>query len=135
MAARRPPSAPALPLPGDVVCGLVRRIPRGHVATYGTIGRAAAMSARPIGGARTVAWILAALKGTDTVPWHRVVGAGGRILLPDRRGATQRSRLRQEGVPFKDGVVAADRLVSETVLLRPSGRRSAAVGRANREAD
>lgn len=111
------------PSSGEIVRGLVRRIPRGRVATYGTVGRAAILGGRPIGGARTVAWILASLKGADAVPWHRVVGAGGRILLPDRRGATQRSRLRKEGVAFKGGVIEADRLVAADVLLRAPRRR------------
>lgn len=100
----------------------MRRIPRGRVATYGTVGRAAILAGRPVGGARTVAWILAALRGTEAVPWHRVVGAGGRILLPDRRGATQRRLLRREGVVFTDGAIAADCLVAADVLL-PRRRR------------
>ena len=118
---RRPAKVNEAPSSGDIVRALVRRIPRGRVATYGTVGRAAILAGRPIGGARTVAWILASLKGSDAVPWHRVVGAGGRILLPDRRGATQRGRLRQEGVVFEDGVIEATRLVAADVLLhRPS---------------
>ena len=98
--------------------GLVRGIPPGRAATYGTIGRAAVAMGSPIGGARTVAWILASLRGEEQIPWHRVVGAGGVILLPDRRGALQRSRLRREGVRFVEGVVAPRQLLDETALLR-----------------
>lgn len=119
---RRAPASTAAPAAGEVVRGLVRRIPRGRVATYGTIGRAAVLAGRPVGGARTVAWILAALKGTEAVPWHRVVGAGGRILLPDRRGATQRRRLRQEGVVFTEGAIGVGHLVAADALL-PRTRR------------
>ena len=108
---------------GDVVKALVHRIPAGRAATYGTIGRAAMAWGRPIGGARTVAWILASLKRGDDTPWHRVVGAGGMILLPDRRGALQRSRLKSEGVRFARTTIEASCLIGETELLWLQGRR------------
>lgn len=115
---RRASSEAEAPSTGDVVRALVGRIPRGRVATYGAVGRAAVIAGRPVGGARTVAWILASLKGTEAVPWHRVVGAGGRILLPDRRGATQRRRLREEGVVFTGDVIEPARLIAPETLLR-----------------
>ncbi len=102
---------------GAVVKNLVLRIPVGRSATYGTVARAASALGRPIGGARTVAWVLAALKGRDNTPWHRVVGAGGKILLPDRRGALQISRLRREGVRFFEGVIEPRFLIDELELL------------------
>jgi len=103
--------------PTALVRHIVGRIPRGRVASYGTVGRAAAALGRPIGGARTVAWILASLKGKDDTPWHRVVGAGGRILLPDRRGALQASRLRSEGVRFARAAIEPRCLIGEAELL------------------
>jgi methylated-DNA-protein-cysteine methyltransferase related protein len=113
--------------PGDVVKLLVHRIPAGRAASYGTIGRAAVAFGRPIGGARTVAWILASLKRGDDTPWHRVVGAGGVILLPDRRGALQRSRLRSEGVRFAKTTIEAACMIGEAeLLLLPQGRRKGA---------
>ena len=69
----------------------VRRIPRGRVATYGDV---AAASGFP-GAARQVVWALRTGKG---VPWHRVLGAKGRILLPGETGLEQRLRLRTEGI-------------------------------------
>ena len=69
----------------------VRRIPRGRVATYGDV---AAASGFP-GAARQVVWALRTGKG---VPWHRVLGAKGRILLPGDTGLEQRLRLRTEGI-------------------------------------
>jgi methylated-DNA-protein-cysteine methyltransferase-like protein len=72
----------------------IRRIPRGQVATYGDIAYAAGFP----GMARQVAW---ALHGCDgSVPWQRVVGAGGRILLTGEHGFEQRMRLQSEGVAF-----------------------------------
>ena len=109
--------------PAAIVKHIVRRIPPGRAASYGTVGRAAAALVRPIGGARTVAWILASLKGKDNTPWHRVVGAGGRILLPDRRGALQASRLRSEGVYFSRVAIEPRCLIDEAELLTELLRR------------
>jgi methylated-DNA-protein-cysteine methyltransferase-like protein len=103
--------------PTTIVKRVVQGIPAGRAASYGTVGRVAAAVARPIGGARTVAWILASLKGKDDTPWHRVVGAGGVILLPDRRGALQASRLRGEGVRIRKGSIDRFCLLDEPVLL------------------
>jgi methylated-DNA-protein-cysteine methyltransferase-like protein len=73
----------------------VRRIPKGKVATYGDVARAAGYP----GAARQVAW---ALHGCGPgVPWHRVVGVGGRILLRGASGMEQRIRLEHEGVKFQ----------------------------------
>ncbi len=76
----------------------VRRIPRGEVATYGSVARAAGYP----GTARQVAW---ALRDADSkkLPWQRVLGAGGKILLPGEAGMHQRTLLEIEGVPFKGG--------------------------------
>jgi methylated-DNA-protein-cysteine methyltransferase-like protein len=73
------------------VLATVRRIPRGRISTYGEV---AAASGHP-GAARQVVW---ALRAGQNVPWHRVVGAGGRIRLPGENGLEQRLRLRNEGV-------------------------------------
>lgn len=73
----------------------VLRIPRGRVATYGDVARAAGYPGR----ARQVAWALrnAELRG---IPWQRVLGQGGRILLPGSAGLHQRTLLEREGVLF-----------------------------------
>ena len=73
----------------------VRRIPRGKVATYGQVARAAGHP----GAARQVVWALRS-PGAAGVPWQRVVGAGGKILLPGEAGLEQRFRLIAEGVEF-----------------------------------
>jgi methylated-DNA-protein-cysteine methyltransferase-like protein len=74
---------------------VVAKIPKGKVATYGSVAAAAGFP----GNARRVAWALRATDGK--LPWHRVLGAGGKILLPRDAGAEQRIRLESEGVVFK----------------------------------
>jgi methylated-DNA-protein-cysteine methyltransferase-like protein len=80
------------------VYAVVRRIPRGRVATYGQV---AALAGVPR-GARAVGWALGGVGRREaSVPWHRVVGANGRISLDGRAsGLVQRKRLRAEGVRF-----------------------------------
>jgi methylated-DNA-protein-cysteine methyltransferase-like protein len=81
----------------------VRRIPKGKVATYGDV---AAASGYP-GAARQVVWALRS--GGKNVPWHRVLGAKGRILLSGEHGFEQRLRLRAEGVGLTGDRVDLDR--------------------------
>jgi methylated-DNA-protein-cysteine methyltransferase related protein len=76
----------------DRVLQVVRRIPKGRVATYGDV---AAASGYPR-AARQVVWALRS--GGKAVPWHRVLGAKGRILLTGENGLEQKLRLRSEGV-------------------------------------
>ena len=71
----------------------IRKIPKGKVATYGDVAYAAGFP----GAARQVAWTLHQSRG---LPWQRVVGAEGKILLPGEAGFEQRMRLQQEGVQF-----------------------------------
>lgn len=82
------------------VYALVRRIPRGRVVTYGQVAALLGVSR----GARAVGWALRALpeRRAEHVPWHRVVGAGGRISPRGGPGPEiQRRRLRAEGVVFR----------------------------------
>ncbi len=86
------------------VYALVCEIPRGRVATYGQV--AALLGVR--NGARAVGWALHALRGgyAARVPWQRVIGAGGRISLPETMGGREQRRLlRAEGVRFLNGRV------------------------------
>jgi methylated-DNA-protein-cysteine methyltransferase-like protein len=79
----------------DDIRKTVCRIPRGKVATYGEV----ALAAGHPGTARQVAWALrdAAIFG---LPWQRVLGKGGRILLPGQASLQQRRLLEREGVKF-----------------------------------
>jgi methylated-DNA-protein-cysteine methyltransferase-like protein len=73
----------------------VLSIPPGRVATYGEVA-ALAGSRR---GARQVARVLHSLSGSRKLPWHRVVGAGGYIRLPEGGGREEQAALlASEGV-------------------------------------
>jgi methylated-DNA-protein-cysteine methyltransferase related protein len=78
----------------DVIRDTIRRIPKGKVSTYGDVACAAGFP----GCARQVVWALRA--ASPGLPWHRVVGAGGKISLPGENGLEQRLRLQAEGVAF-----------------------------------
>lgn len=91
---------------------VVRRIPRGRVATYGGV---ADIAGKPR-FARHVGYAMAALRGTrHGVPWQRVVGsrtrAFGAVSIRDPIGAAiQRQLLEAEGVEFDGrGRIALER--------------------------
>ncbi|MGH9659857.1 MAG: MGMT family protein [Bryobacteraceae bacterium] len=76
------------------VQAVVRKIPRGKVATYGQVAQIA-------GFPRTARMVARALQhAPPDLPWFRVLGAGGRIRLPGTSGLEQRLRLESEGVEF-----------------------------------
>lgn len=81
------------------IYAIVRRIPRGRVATYGQV---AALAGLP-GAARQVGYALHALSGSTALPWQRVINAAGRISLPPHAGGLeQRFRLIADGIPVDD---------------------------------
>jgi methylated-DNA-protein-cysteine methyltransferase-like protein len=102
---------------------MVRKIPPGRVATYGSVARAAGHP----GTARQVAWALRASRAVG-LPWHRVLGSGGRILLPGASGLHQRMLLELEGVAFRGA--CADMKASEYRFLSRTNRHGQA-GRRN----
>lgn len=79
----------------DEIYGVVRRIPRGQVSSY---GRVAALAGRP-GAARLVGYALHALRlgPGDEVPWWRVVNHTG-FISNRYEPALQRELLAAEGV-------------------------------------
>ncbi len=93
---------------------VVRRIPRGRVATYGQVAELAGLP----GHARQVGYALHALPEGSAVPWHRVLNARGTLSLRRSFGAeiAQRLRLEREGVRFDAG----GRVALERVRWRPS---------------
>lgn len=78
----------------DPVYRLIKKIPRGRVTTYGELARALRLP----GGARAVGYAMAACPSGRGIPWHRVVGAGGRLLIPEPHGSLQRRLLQTEGI-------------------------------------
>lgn len=94
-----PDENPAVQAIWHVVCA----IPRGQVSTYGAVARAAGLPGR----ARQTGFALRVAPEELNLPWHRVVGAGGRIVFPksSREHREQARRLRAEGVAVRDGRV------------------------------
>jgi methylated-DNA-protein-cysteine methyltransferase related protein len=90
---------PALQAFWHAVCA----IPRGQVSTYGAVARAAGFPGR----ARQAGFALRVAPDRLHLPWHRVVGAGGRIVFPksSREHKEQARRLRAEGVSVQNGRV------------------------------
>ncbi len=78
---------------------VVRRIPRGRVASYGQVARLAGLASH----ARLVGYAMAALPDGTRVPWQRVVNAQGRVSPRATPGydALQRALLEREGVRFE----------------------------------
>lgn len=82
---------------------LVRRIPKGEVATYGQLAK---LIGKPR-HARHVGNALANTPASVKIPWHRVVNAQGRISLrrtnwQNGSDDLQRILLEAEGVVFDD---------------------------------
>jgi methylated-DNA-protein-cysteine methyltransferase-like protein len=87
----------------ELIWSVVRKIPRGRVATYGQIAELAGLE----GHARQVGYALHNLPAGSDVPWHRVINAKGEIS--ERTGGDshelQRMLLEAEGVEFAKGRV------------------------------
>src|SRR5438045_8135665 len=83
----------------QAIYAIVRRIPRGRVATYGQIAELAGLE----GHARQVGYALHVLPSRSKVPWHRVINAKGEISRRSGGGDShelQRHMLEHEGVEF-----------------------------------
>ena len=77
---------------------LVKQIPRGRVLTYGAVARALRLK----GGARAAGHAMAATPKGRGIPWHRVLGAGGRLLIREPYASLQRKLLESEGVQMTE---------------------------------
>src|SRR5262245_10141902 len=99
-----PEENPALQAIWDVIA----RIPAGTATTYGDVARAAGLPGR----ARQAGYALRNMPDGMHLPWHRVVGAGGKIAFPTRSRShrEQTTLLRSEGVEVKNGRVARSAL-------------------------
>jgi methylated-DNA-protein-cysteine methyltransferase related protein len=87
-------TAPARPAE-QAIRQAISMIPRGKVATYGQV---AAVAGYPRGH-RQVAQVLRKIGGS--LPWYRVLGAGGQLKTTRESALEQRMRLEMEGVAFR----------------------------------
>jgi methylated-DNA-protein-cysteine methyltransferase related protein len=78
----------------DPIYRLVKKIPHGRVVTYGDLAK----KLRLPGGARVAGYAMACCPSGQGIPWHRVVGAGGRLLISEPQASLQRRLLETEGV-------------------------------------
>lgn len=89
---------------------VVRKIPKGRVATYGQIAELAGLP----GGSRVAGAAMKTSQPGDRLPWQRVIGKAGklrgRIAIYDPVGAAiQRQLLESEGIEVgESGLVALD---------------------------
>ncbi|MEK7637643.1 MAG: MGMT family protein [Patescibacteria group bacterium] len=90
------------------IYNVVRRIPKGKVATYGQV---ATLAGSPR-ASQVVGWALRALKADTKLPWHRVVNKEGIVSIEnfDVPKEQQAAKLRAEGVAvdFRDGNYLVD---------------------------
>ncbi|HLZ99718.1 MAG TPA: MGMT family protein [Steroidobacteraceae bacterium] len=98
----------------QAIWDVVGMIPRGMVSTYGAVARAAGLPGR----ARLTGFALKNAPEGLNLPWHRVVGAGGRIVFPKTslQYREQARRLRAERVPVKDGRVGRTHIADADAL-------------------
>jgi len=103
--------------PYQRIYAIVRRIPRGRIATYGQVAALAGLG----GHARQVGYAMHALTAGDRIPWHRVLNAQGRVSPRSEPGGdrVQRALLEREGVRFD----AAGRADLARFAWRPRSRR------------
>ncbi len=81
----------------EAVRGVLTALKPGDVVTYGEVAAEAGFP----GAARAVGNIL---RGSDGLPWWRVVNAAGRLVPGHEREHAQ--RLRAEGITVKNGKVS-----------------------------
>lgn len=93
------------------VLAVVRRIPRGRVATYGDV---AALAGRPRAW-RAVGAVMRTCRAPG-VPCHRVVGAGGRL-------GGYRDPLRKRRLLRDEGIVVGRRTIRRFDAVRWTGPR------------
>ncbi len=98
----------------DPVYRLVKQIPRGRVLSYGALAKALRLR----GGARSAGRAMAATPSGKGIPWHRVVGERGKILIREPYASLQKKLLESEGVE-----IIESRVDLKTHLWSPSGAR------------
>jgi methylated-DNA-protein-cysteine methyltransferase related protein len=80
----------------ESIYAIVKRIPRGRVATYGQVATLAGLP----GHARQVGYALNKLPAGRNLPWHRVLNARGQVSRRRQGESDQQERLEAEGILF-----------------------------------
>ncbi|MGA2510461.1 MAG: MGMT family protein [Candidatus Acidiferrales bacterium] len=104
-------------MPWEPVYRLVKKIPRGRVTTYGELARALRLP----GGARVAGYAMAGCPSGQGIPWHRVVGAGGELLIREPYASLQRRLLESDGI-----AIEGHRIDMKRYAWSPSKKRAAA---------
>ena len=97
----------------DIVYRVVKQIPRGRVLSYGALAKALRLP----GGARSAGRAMAATPSGKGIPWHRVVGERGKILIREPYASLQKKLLESEGVTVIDS-----RFDLKAHLWKPAGK-------------
>jgi len=100
----------------DPVYRLVKLIPRGRVLTYGSLARALRLR----GGARAAGRAMAATPSGKGIPWHRVVGERGKLLIREPYASLQRKLLESEGVALIESRVDLKKRLWNPSRTKPS---------------
>lgn len=85
----------------DSVYRVVKHIPRGRVLSYGALAKILRLP----GGARSAGRAMAATPSGKGIPWHRVVGERGKILIREPFASLQKKLLESEGVQIVESRV------------------------------
>ncbi len=107
------------------VIKMVKKIPKGKVASYGQIAKISGNA----GGSRGVAWILHACSKKYRLPWHRVVNSQGKISFDKttKEFRNQKNLLQKEGVVFSDSSVVNFKKFRWSKMKAPKRKISAAI--------
>lgn len=107
----------------DTVYKLVKQIPRGRVITYGALAKALRLP----GGARTAGRAMGATPQGKGIPWHRVLGANGKILIREPYASLQKKLLESEGIS-----VVESRIDLKNHLWTPPRKKASAAKKTRR---
>jgi methylated-DNA-protein-cysteine methyltransferase-like protein len=107
----------------DPVYKLVKQIPRGRVLTYGALARALRLP----GGARTAGRAMGATPRGQAIPWHRVLGTDGKILIREPYASLQKKLLESEGI-----AVVESRINIKKYLWTPPRKKASVIKKSRR---
>ncbi len=76
---------------------IIKSVPFGKVLTYGKVATLAG-NAR---AARQIGWLLNSSTKKYDLPWHRIINAKGKIMMPNtEKFMEQKTLLENEGIEF-----------------------------------